>query len=161
MCPLSTTSMATSSCWFVHLACLDELGVLLVLVELCIDVVGGWHCYYCNVGATCECWFSYVVGVISCRCQFSWSSQLVQEIPLHYCCGTYKCIGMQFVNGTLLILCDDCCKVSFYIGTLISSPILPSPNLQGFNSVCLGPMRGTNMCFLYEDQDINKCVRFG
>jgi len=143
------------------LACLDALSVMLVLLKLCINVVGGWHCYYVNVGATCECWFSYVVGVTSCRCQFYWFSQLVQEIPLHSFFGTFTCIEVQFVSGTPIILCDDCCKASFYISTFISSCIIPSPNLQGLNSVCLGPIRSTNMCFLYEDQDINKCVRSG
>jgi hypothetical protein len=62
---------------------------------------------------------------------------------------------MQFVNGTPLILRDDCCKASFHIGTFIFSPIIPSPNLQGFNRVCLGPISGTNMCFLHEDQYIH------
>jgi len=39
------------------------------------------------------------------------------------------------------------------------SPIPRSPNLQAFEGVHLGPSRGTNMCFLYEDQEIKKCVR--
>ncbi len=68
VCPLSITFMSSCSCWFVHLACLDALGNLLVLVKLCIDVMGGWHCYYIGVKASCECWISCVAGVIGWKC---------------------------------------------------------------------------------------------
>ncbi len=48
MCPLSTTSMAFSRCLFVHLARLVALGILLLMVDLFIFTMGGWH--YCCVG---------------------------------------------------------------------------------------------------------------
>jgi hypothetical protein len=69
VCPLSTTSMSFSSCWFVHLAHLDALGTLLVLAKLCIVAMGGWHCCCVGVKVGCECWVSCVVGVIGWGCQ--------------------------------------------------------------------------------------------
>jgi hypothetical protein len=45
--PLSTTSMASSSCWFVHLARFEVSTCLhLPLPWPCIVVVARWHCYY-------------------------------------------------------------------------------------------------------------------
>ncbi len=64
MCPFSTSSMASSRCWFVHLAYLVALDTLLVLVDLCISIMGGWHCCYVGVWTHCDCWVSCIVGVI-------------------------------------------------------------------------------------------------
>jgi hypothetical protein len=40
--------MAFSRCLFVHLARLVALGILLLMVDLFIFTMGGWH--YCCVG---------------------------------------------------------------------------------------------------------------
>jgi hypothetical protein len=79
VCPLSIASMSSSSCWFVHLACLDALKTLLVLAKLCIDVMGGWHCCCVGVRVGYERWVSCVVGVIGWGCQFFWSSNMVPK----------------------------------------------------------------------------------
>ncbi len=39
------------------------------------------------------------------------------------------------------------------------SPIPLVLNLLALGGVHLGPTKGMNMCFLYEDQEIKKCVR--
>jgi hypothetical protein len=39
------------------------------------------------------------------------------------------------------------------------SPIPIGLNLQALGGVYLGPTKGRNLCFMYEDQEIKKCVR--
>jgi len=41
------------------------------------------------------------------------------------------------------------------------NPTPHGPNLQTLGGVRLGPTRGINLCFLYEDQDSTKYVKFG
>jgi hypothetical protein len=92
MCPLSTASMASSRCWFVHLAYLVALGILLVLANLCIFTMGGWHSYY--VGAWANCDYGVIVGVTSCGGWFSSCAQVVPEMPFRRFRGTFKCVAM-------------------------------------------------------------------
>jgi hypothetical protein len=54
VCLVSIASMASSRCWYVHLACLVALYILLVLVDPCIFIMGGWHCYYVGVWVGCD-----------------------------------------------------------------------------------------------------------
>ncbi len=62
-----------------------------------------------------------VVGVTSCGCWLSWYSQLVHEIPLCHFHRTFRCVGVQYVNGAPLVCCNDRCKAASCISTFISS----------------------------------------
>jgi hypothetical protein len=122
MCPLSIVSMASSRCWYLHLACLVALGILFVLIKLCISTMGGWHCCYIGAWVGCDCGVSCIVGVIkvtSCGGWFSCFAQVILEMPFQHFYGTFKCVAMQFVSGAPLVHCDDCCRAQSCIGALI------------------------------------------
>ncbi len=95
VCLISITSMASSKCWYIHLACLVALGILLILVDLCIFITGGCHCCYVGVWVGFDYGVFRIVGVIvvtSCGGQFSCSTQVILETPLHCFHGTFKCV---------------------------------------------------------------------
>jgi hypothetical protein len=95
MCPFSTTSMASSRCWYVHLANLVALNTLLVLANLCISTMGRWYCYCVCAWTNCDYGISYIVGVIwmiGCGHRFSCFAQLVLEMPFHHFHDTFKCV---------------------------------------------------------------------
>jgi hypothetical protein len=72
--------------------------------------------------------------------------------------GTLRCNGVQFIYGAPLVCyCKDSCR----IGKLILIVLLLVPISKTLGGAYLGPTRGTNLCFLYEDQDSTKYVRFG
>jgi hypothetical protein len=58
VCPFSTTSMASFSCWSIHLAYFEVLINLLTLPWPCIDVVARWH-----VVALCK-WLIFLVDLV-------------------------------------------------------------------------------------------------
>lgn len=67
---------------------------MLVLANLCISTMGGWHCYYVGVRAACDCGVSCIVGVTSCGGQLSCYAQVVLKMALHHFHGTFKCVAM-------------------------------------------------------------------
>jgi hypothetical protein len=97
MCPFSIASMASSRCWYAHLANLVAWGTLLVLVDPCIFTMGGWYCYYVGAWASCDYGVSYIVGVTWVTCcggQFSCFAQVVLEMPFHHFHDTFKFVVM-------------------------------------------------------------------
>jgi hypothetical protein len=122
MCPLFTMSMTSFRCWSTHLARLIALSILLVMANLYISNMGGCHCCCVGAWAGCDCGISCIVGVTrvtSCGGQFSCSTQVVLEMPLHCFHGTFKCVAMQFISGAPLACCDDHCKAQPCIGAFI------------------------------------------
>jgi hypothetical protein len=122
VCPFSIASMASSWCWYVHLAYLVALSTLLVLVDLCIFTMGGWYCYCLGVWVSCDYGVSYIIGVIwviGCGGQFSCFAQVVFEMPVRHFHDTLKCVVVQFVNGVTLSHCDDRCRAQQCINAFI------------------------------------------
>ncbi len=151
-----------SRCWYVHLGNLIALSISLVLANLCISTMGRWYCYYVGPWVSCDYGISYIVGVtwvIGCGGEFSCSAIVVLEMPFHHFHDTFKCVGVQFVSGAPLAHCDDHYKAQRMHWYTHLSPIPLGGNLQTFEGVHSSPTRGTNLCFLYEDQEIKKCVR--
>jgi hypothetical protein len=82
VCPLSIASMAFSSCWFIHMPCLNAIGCLLVLVEFCIIVVTRCHC-------RCD-WLQVLIHMCC------WGGRLGMLVLLFFTIGTWNPIPLFF-----------------------------------------------------------------
>ncbi len=71
VCLHFTTSMAFSSCWFVHLPCLDTLGNLLFFFIIVVLVMVGWGWCFCDVVAN---WDYPIYCFVEVGYWFSWVS---------------------------------------------------------------------------------------
>jgi hypothetical protein len=65
--PFSIASMASSSCWSIHLAYFEVLICLLPLPWPCIVVLVRWHCCCIMLVVSIACCPCYVVGVACWR----------------------------------------------------------------------------------------------
>ncbi len=137
---------------FGHLDRLIALSTLLILADLYISTMGGWHWCCIGVWISCNLDFFCIVGVIKvigCGGQFSCYAQLVFEMLFHRFHGTFKCVAMQFVSGAPLAFCDDHCRAQLCIG---------APILTLFFVVLIfkhSGMSSMNLCFLYENQNLD------
>jgi hypothetical protein len=132
---------------------LNALGCLLVMVEFYIVVVTWWLCCCVVVVASYECWITSVIGVVGWGCWYFLSSLKPHFVILlaHW----------NVLEGNLLVVHP------WYGATGLSLIVVDwfrpySSWAQSLNTwnVRLGPIRNTNWCFMYEDQNIKKDVKF-
>jgi hypothetical protein len=116
VCPISTTSITTFSCWSIHLLHLDTLGTLFVLIEFCV-VVARWGCCSSCVGR--------VVG------WGRWSLYNL-DLKLHFMIlfCTLRCVVRQSTNSPTLVHSSMCYNAFFCISKVILSFISLNSNLH-------------------------------